>query len=65
MQLKKRDALTIVIYWYALAFLSGWIARGSSFVEILGLIILDGVGFIVTIILYKPKSPKTEKSEKE
>lgn len=64
MQLTKKNVMIVVLYWYILAFMSGWIANDSAPIEIFGLIALDLWGFIATIYVFKTKSPKTEESEK-
>ena len=65
MKYEPKTVLTLLVYWYVLSFLSGWLANDSEPIEILGLIILDVVGFLATVLSLRAESLKTEESKKE
>lgn len=65
MKYEPKTVLVVLIYWYVLSFLSGWIANDSEPIEILGLVILDVLGFLASVESLRAESLKTEETKKE
>lgn len=63
MKYEPKTVLTILVYWYVLSFLSGWLANDSEPIEILGLVILDVIGFLASVVTLRAESTKTEETK--
>ena len=63
MKLTRIQALSILTYWFALVFMSGWLSNGADLFTILCLIALDLWGFLASMF-FVHKYQKSEESEK-
>ena len=63
MKYEPKTVLTILVYWYVLSFLSGWLANDSEPIEILGLVILDVIGFLASVVTLRAESQKAEETK--
>ena len=63
MKLTRIQALSILTYWFALVFMSGWLSNGADLFTILCLIALDLWGFLASMFFVQ-KYQKSEESEK-
>ena len=64
MKYEPKTVLTILVYWYVLSFLSGWLANDSEPIEIIGLVILDAIGFLASVVTLRAESLKAEEVRK-
>ena len=63
MKLNRIQVLSILTYWYALVFMSGWLSNGAEPINILCLIALDLWGFLASMFFVQ-RFQKSEESEK-
>ena len=64
MKLNRIQSLSILTYWFALVFMSGWLSNGADLITILCLITLDLCGFLASVFV-ADEFQKSEESEKE
>ena len=60
MQLEDKRTLIVLVYWGALSFLSGWIAKDSTLTEILGLSVLYALGFLASYESLKTRTAESK-----